>query len=79
MRAASRATREPRNSFVTNLLPTGRVYAYLEPADMRKSFSVLSGIVEQELGQQFEAALQVYAPQVRRTDHEAAIRGAPSG
>jgi transposase len=40
---------------VINLLPTARVYAYLKPADMRKSFSGLSGIVEQELGQQLEA------------------------
>jgi transposase len=32
-----------------------RVYAYLKPADMRKSFSGLSGIVEHELGQQLEA------------------------
>ena len=32
--------------------PTTRVYAYIKPADMRKSFSGLVGIVEQELGQQ---------------------------
>lgn len=33
---------------------TARVYAYVKPADMRKSFSGLVGIVEQELGQQVE-------------------------
>ena len=35
--------------------PTTRVYAYVKPADMRKSFSGLVGIVEQELGQQVES------------------------
>jgi transposase len=38
-----------------SLLPTTRVYAYVKPADMRKSFAGLVGIVEQELGQQVEA------------------------
>jgi len=40
---------------VLSILPTARVYAYVPPADMRKSFSGLVGIVEQELGQQVEA------------------------
>jgi transposase len=35
--------------------PTTRVYAYVKPADMRKSFSGLVGILEQELGQQVES------------------------
>ena len=34
---------------------TFRVYAYVKPADMRKSFAGLVGIVEQELGQQVES------------------------
>jgi len=38
-----------------NLLPPARVYAYLPPADLRKSFSGLVGLVEQELGRQVEA------------------------
>lgn len=38
-----------------SVLPTARVYAYVKPADMRKSFSGLVGIVEQELGRQVEA------------------------
>ena len=38
-----------------SILPTTRVYAYVKPADMRKSFAGLVGIVEQELGQQVEA------------------------
>lgn len=38
-----------------NILPTTRVYAYVKPADMRKSFAGLVGIVEQELGRQVEA------------------------
>lgn len=38
-----------------SILPTTRVYAYLKPADMRKSFPGLVGIVEQELGRQVEA------------------------
>jgi len=38
-----------------SFLPTTRVYAYVKPADMRKSFSGLAGLVEQELGQQVEA------------------------
>lgn len=38
-----------------SILPTARVYTYLKPADMRKSFSGLVGIVEQELGRQVEA------------------------
>lgn len=38
-----------------SILPTARVYAYAPPADMRKSFSGLVGIVERELGRQVEA------------------------
>jgi hypothetical protein len=38
-----------------SLLPTAPVYAYLKPTDMRRSFSGLAGIVEQELGRQVEA------------------------
>ena len=38
-----------------SILPLTRVYAYTKPADMRKSFSGLVGIVEQELGRQVEA------------------------
>lgn len=38
-----------------SLLPLAQVYAYTKPADMRKSFSGLVGIVEQELGRQVEA------------------------
>ena len=38
-----------------SLLPMTHVYAYTKPADMRKSFSGLVGIVEQELGRQVEA------------------------
>ena len=37
------------------LAPTTRVYAYLKPADMRKSFAGLSGLVELELSQRVEA------------------------
>lgn len=44
-----------RAILVLSFLPTTRVYAYVKPADMRKSFSGLVGIVEQELGQQVEA------------------------
>ncbi|MGH9693088.1 MAG: IS66 family insertion sequence element accessory protein TnpB [Bryobacteraceae bacterium] len=38
-----------------SFLPTTRVYAYSKPADMRKSFAGLVGIVEQEIGKQVEA------------------------
>ena len=38
-----------------SILPTASVYVYVKPADMRKSFAGLVGIVEQELGRQVEA------------------------
>lgn len=36
-------------------LATPSVFAYTKPADMRKSFAGLAGIVETELGQQVES------------------------